>query len=437
MNTTDFIIKWTGLFADAPVANITAQKMRNYVDDTASIVVDISEQIQTDLLIDKYITVKSLLDLPTPIANVISIPTKTTLFFPNEINLAGNRLSFAEDCCILGTSSETSKITSNLGDGIALITSVGSLAIQNISLECLPLGGGDVPIVFNLNGISEAGAAIDWILVNIIDSNIGSIQNYLNAIFLNCAFIGSTQGVTFNGTFDSIVFEGCIFRNGISGTCITIPSTTTINRRLRIENTPIVATGANVGLNVSTSASIPVEGYIAKFVNFSGGGSYLVGVQPNDNKALFLECRGVQNSASISEYYMINNATVTVIPNTTTFVKIAGTTLSGTYVQRFTNTNNRATYTGALTKYFKVDAVLSANSGNNQLLIVRIAKNGTTIASSENQITTSGAGRSENIKSQTIVELSTNDYIEVFMQNSTATTNITVSELNVILTPLN
>jgi len=391
----------------------------------------------TDLLISNFITVKSLADLPTPVLGVINIPTKTTLFFPNEINLAGNRLNFAIDCAIIGTSSETSKVTSSLGNGIVLITSVGSLAIQNVALQVVPLIGGDVPIVFNLNGISEPMAAIDWNFVNIIDSNIGSIQNYANAVFLNCAFIGSTNGVTFDGTFDSIVFEGCIFRNGVSGTCITIAPTAIINRRIRFENTPIVATGANIGINVSVLATIPVEGYIAKFVNFSGGGTYLVGVQPNDNKALFIECRGVSNSASISELYMINNATATVVASTVVFYKVLGTTSSGVYIQRFTNTNNRATYIGALTKFFKVDTVMSANAGNNQLLVMRIAKNGVTIVSSENQSTTSGAGRSESLKSQTIVELSTNDYIEVFIQNNTAIANITASELNLILTPLN
>ena len=391
----------------------------------------------TDLLISNFITVKSLADLTTPVLGVINIPTKTTLFFPNEINLAGNRLSFAQDCAIIGTSSETSKVTSSLGNGIALITSVGSLAIQNIALQVVPLIGGDVPIMFNLNGISEPMAAIDWNFVNIIDCNIGSIQNYANAVFLNCAFIGSTNGVTFDGNFDSIVFEGCIFRNGISGTCITIAATAIINRRIRLENTSIVATGANIGINVSVLATIPIEGYIAKFINFSGGGTYLAGIQPNDNKSLFIECRGVSNSASVSEVYMINNATATVIASTAVFYKILGTTLSGVYVQRFTNTNNRATYTGALTKFFRVSAIVSANAGNNQLLVLRIAKNGVTIVSSENQGTTSGAGRSESLKSQTVVELNTNDYIEVFIQNNTAIANITASELNLILTPLN
>jgi hypothetical protein len=359
------------------------------------------------------------------------------LFFPSEIDLLGNSLYFNEDCALLGSSSETAKITSALGTGISLITSVGSLVIQNISLEVTPLIVLDTPNIFNLDGISEPMAALDWFAVNCVGGEIGTIKNYANAVFLSCAFIGETQGFVFDGTFDSIVFDGCIFRNGLGGTCIKFLDTAIINRRIRIENTPFNVPLGVVGIDLSVLATVNTEGYIAKYVNFSGAGTYLLGVQPNDNKSLFIECRGVENSASISELYMINNAVATVIADLVTFVKALGTTLSGLYIQRFTNTNNRATYSGAITKYFNVNAVLSLSSGNNHLIAVRIAKNGTTIASSETQVTTSGSGRSENLKSQTIVSLSNGDFIEVFVNNQTSVQNITVTELNLILTPLN
>ena len=41
--------------------------------------------------------------------------------------------------------------------------------------------------------------------------------------------------------------------------------------------------------------------------------------------------------------------------------------------------------------------------------------------------TTSGTGRAENIVVQTLVKLSTNDYIEIFVENATATNNVTVT----------
>ncbi len=382
----------------------------------------------------KTITGNSLSELPNPIGGVITIPTLTNLLIPSDLDLQGNRLFFEEDCALLGNSSETSFLYSTLGDNVPLITSVGSLPIQNIALEVLPASVGNVPYIFELDGIAEIGAALDWFGVNCLNSKIGNIKNYSNFVATLCAFIETKGGFVFDGTFDSIVFENCIFRGSTSiGTHLTIPNTATINRRIRLEKTPFIVLAGSIGIDVSTSATIPIEGYILNKINFSGAGTYIQGIQSNANKAVVTECRGIANSGEISEYYMNNNATSTPITVVNTFQKVLGTTSSGVNVQRFTNTNNRATYTGAITSFFKVGAILSATSGNNQLIIARIAKNGVTIASSESQSTTSGVGRSENLKCQTIVQLATNDYIEVFVTNGSATTAVTVSELNVIV----
>jgi hypothetical protein len=64
---------------------------------------------------------------------------------------------------------------------------------------------------------------------------------------------------------------------------------------------------------------------------------------------------------------------------------------------------------------------------------VRIAKNGTTIADSESQATTSASGRNENFFCQTIVSLATNDFIEVFIANNTNGNNLLATELNLIV----
>lgn len=391
-----------------------------------------------NLLINKKVLkVGSIDDLPPAVSGVISIPTLTALVFEGVVDLGTNRLVFDVDCAVLGTTSETSYLKSTLPNNVPLITAIGSLPIQNITLEVIASSG--TPYIFELDGIAETAAALDWFGVNCRNSKLGNIKNYANFVATLCAFIDTKGGFVFDGTFDSIVFTNSIFRGvAASGTHITITNTATINKRVRLVDTPIIVPTGVVGLNVSTSAVIPTEGYILRFINFSGGGTYLQGVQPDDNKSVVIECRGVSNSGNVGEYYMVNNATATTISNTTSFFKIAGTTTAGTYLQRVTVTNNRATYTGAITRFFLVQCTMSMNvvSGNTQLLIVRIAKNGVTIASSESQTTTSNAGRSENVKCQTIVQLSTNDYVEVFIQNSTSSTNVIVSELNTILIPL-
>lgn len=376
-------------------------------------------------------SLKDLTDLFVLTGNAIEVPSDTTLFFPSSLDLEGNRLVCEHNTTILGSSSETSVLSSTLTNE-PLITSFGTIKLRDISFKTTGVGS----TILDIDGTGEPLAALDWFAVNFLDSNLGVIKNVSNFVAQTCGFLNSKE-LTFDGTFGSIVIDTCIFSAINSGTYIHVPATTIVNRRLRLENCPFVVLSGATGINVSTSASINVEAYIAKFCNFSGGGTYLTGVQPSDNKSLFFENRGVLNSASLTEYYNNSNTTPTVINTQGTFVKITTTTLPGVYSQKFTLTDNRATYDGAVTRFFRITAVLSASAGSNQVLIAKFAKNGVIIDSSQGRATTSGGSRAENLKCQTIVSLDLGDYIELWITNDTATTSVVVTDLNVIIESLN
>ena len=134
---------------------------------------------------------------------------------------------------------------------------------------------------------------------------------------------------------------------------------------------------------------------------------------------------------------MTNNATVTTISTVDTPVKALGTTTANTINQKFTHTDNRLTYVGALIRDFQVTATVSLTSGNNKVIGVYVAKNGVVIPSSEMYSTTSGSGRAESLTCQTILELNENDYVEIWVENSSTSDDITVEYLNVICKSLN
>jgi hypothetical protein len=68
---------------------------------------------------------------------------------------------------------------------------------------------------------------------------------------------------------------------------------------------------------------------------------------------------------------------------------------------------------------------------------VYIGKNDTPAPETEVYITTNGSGRAEGAKVQGVFLLSTNDYVEIFVENDTAISNITVTDLSVIVESLN
>lgn len=373
------------------------------------------------------IFVSGLSDLPQPIGGVITLADGVTYDFTQEVDLLGDRLVGGRNTTILGASSESAKILSTGLIGTALITSNYTMPIRHITLEA--------DIIFDLDANGNPFQALDWYGVNLVSDNIGRIADYSNFVASSMAFLGAS-GLVFDGTFGTVAFSASLFI-GSTGTTIAIPATATISTRFRIIYSSVVTGSGLTGIDVSSSASIPVEGYILDTVNFSGAGTATSGVQYNDNKARFLECRGVINSASITGYYMNGNATATTIVATGTPVKVAGTTTTMSISQRFTNTDNRATYSGEIARDFKILVSLTLTSGNNNQIGVYIAKNGVVLNDSEMYVTANTAGRVENAVCQALTMLSNGDYIEVFVENNSAIIDVTVSDLSCITEALN
>lgn len=383
---------------------------------------------------DGLVLVNEKRDLPAPVGGVITLEAGKTYHFLTDIDLLGDRLETGGVVTITGTSSETSSITSTgLGASTPLLTSRYTMPVRFITFKDVGTG-----IYIDDNGGANAPLALDWLGVNFLNvDNVGEIGTIDNFVYDTGAFL-SSQNLRFTGSVGTAALNNSLFSgDGSAKPILHITDTATVTRRFRVIYSSIIATGSTVGINASTSAAIPVEGFILDTVNFAGGGTYVSGVLFNDNKSRWSENRGVDNSAAISNYYMNNNATATTISATGTAVKVAGTTTSASITQKFTNTDNRATYTGAIARSFKVTVVLSLNSGNNNQVGIYIAKNGTVIPESEIYVTTNAGGRAEGGVSQVIVSLSTDDYIEVFVENDTAIANITVSDLSVIVEALN
>lgn len=380
----------------------------------------------------KLVFVASKEDFPAPSpSGAIQLLDNYTYFLVDSVNLEGCWLVGGRNTVLTGGSSENCILSSTgLGPSQALVESQWSLPVQNITFTAQR--------AIDLDVTGNPNQVLDWFAVNFLNcATIGRIANYNNCIFQTCGILNS-QGWEFDGAIGTIGFSQTIFDSSDAGTVIILPATLTVTRRFRIIYSAFVILSGETGLDISDSATIPVEGYILDTVNFAGGGTYITGVAPESNKALFAENRGVKNSASVAYYTMNGNATATVISNTNTPTKVLGTTTLQSSSQKFTSpVSNRATYTGAITREFKATAVLSVTSGNNNQIGIYIAKNGAVLPQSEIYITTSGTGRAEAAKVQVVTEMQENDYLEIWVENATAANNITVTELSVIVEALN
>jgi len=157
----------------------------------------------------------------------------------------------------------------------------------------------------------------------------------------------------------------------------------------------------------------------------TGDKLYYIFKDVNDN---FIELYDIV-SIPYAGYGMAGNTTATNIAVAGTYYKVLGTTTANT-LDGFTHSNNRLTYTGTDTHYFKILAspISMISAGTNVIVSLKFAKNGTVIGYPVTRKINTGS----DVGACSIsfdVSLVTNDYIELFITNETSTATVTVEDL--------
>ena len=407
-----------------------------YLDDATSDVPkkisysNFTSSISTNIATGNIIFVTSKTDLPTAVSGVITLEANKTYFFTTIVDLTGDRLVCSANTTILGGSSENCVIKSTgLSSSTALITSVYSLPIRNITITHGK--------ALNLDGDGTT-TALDWFGVNFTDcAVVGTIKDYTNFIMQDSAFLNS-GGLTLDGTIGTVGFTQCLFDLATTTTGITIASTANITRRFRIIYSSFVTLSGETSINVSSSATISNERYILDTVNFSGGGTYITGVDSTSNKSLFINCVGITNTAVNGQLYMQDNATATTISASNTFYKVSGTTSASADNAKYTHTNNRLTNDAAISRKYLIQCSVSFTSGASHVCEFGFydSKLGAVRTPSRTKATSNGGGRAENIHMACVVSHILGDYLDIHCSNNTSAQNITVTDMNFVITEI-
>jgi hypothetical protein len=382
------------------------------------------------LSMPNFVYIESKDDFPNSIGGVRTLEDNVTYFINTTVDLEGDRLVAGQNTTILGGSSENCRLKSTGLSGTALLSSEWSIPMRGITFEA--------DVALNLDATGNANQAIDWFGVNFTDCNtIGLIKDYANVIWTDCAILGGAD-LTFDGTIGTVGFVTCLFSGLSNKSIFNIPSTATITRRFRPIYSSFIVIGSATGVTVSDSAIVNNDGFIMDTVNFAGGGTYISGINNSSPKALFVNNVGIKNTSNLGHLFMIGNAAATTIGagNQGVWIKAEGSTsVGGNNSPKWLHTTNRLTYDGNVPTFFTVSATASlSHAQTNQTVSIGIAKNGTIISDSETGIRVTTANQPGfNGVSQTVVEMSKNDYIELFVKNNNGTQNPTVVDLNMIV----
>jgi hypothetical protein len=374
--------------------------------------------------------IKTLADLPAPVGNVITLDgTVDSREFSGVVDLMGNRLLITGNYTLRGTGAESAFITSTgLPSDQWLVTTDGSadLTLKSITIQDVAKG------VYFADG---ANYSMDWLLVNF--RNVAEpirVGTASNIVLGTLGFLDGSGGVLLEGAVGTLKMSNTFGVWGTGKTAINIAATAVVTRRIIVEDSALVVTPGGVGVNVAIGATIPNAQLRVNGCNFSGGGTYLNGVDVEDAIAFFTKNTGITNSAAIGVMILHSNVTHTAIASVGVAVKAAGATVAGVASlglvnQNFTHASNRLTYTGGRDITARLTAVISLESGNNQDVGVYPALNGTVITEYEIYVTTGGTGRTASVNLEGIVNLTAGDYIEIWLENSTSTTAITMRDL--------
>jgi len=125
----------------------------------------------------------------------------------------------------------------------------------------------------------------------------------------------------------------------------------------------------------------------------------------------------------------------------TTTIATAGTPVlvnavtTSVYANGFTHTNSRLTKEGDAIGPIKLEGIIAFNGTNNDELHVWFYKNGVQIPCSKGTMVIRGAG-GNTIAFHCMTNMVDGDYIEVFVANVSGARNVTLENMNIILTEI-
>jgi hypothetical protein len=266
-----------------------------------------------------FVEVNSVSDFPTAVGGVISLLDGYTYKInANTLDLLGDRIN-SDDAIVnlYGNSSETSSITSTgLGVGIPLISSNTTIKLGQITIK-------DVDTALDLD--KSTVMALDWLGVNFLNiPNLWNIGDFDNMILNLCTISNCNNGI-FTGEFGTFaISETPLIGDGNAGSILNFTSTVNCTRRIRIEKNPIVAFGSTIGLTLDNSATIENEQFILNTNVFSGGSTYLGGLDYTSVKSSFKGNTGIVNTNKGGVLTITADA-VTVISTQDVWVDLNGT----------------------------------------------------------------------------------------------------------------
>ena len=405
----------TDLTADSPI-------FRSLVAGSGINISGSGDEIQVALsavpVSTKTVIVNDINDFPAAVSGVITLADDTEYAVRNDISTA-NRFVLGDNCVLTG--SDAAVITlAYTGSGIMFTSLNKTWTLANITISCTS------GTFIDFDGTSTEIFQIRNSVV--IADTLGTIDDFSGIHFDDLQLTVATNGFLFGGTNGVILLEANLTTIG-AGTLYDLGTATFGS--FSVTDAFVTLNGTSVFMDgAASSANIDVGGLGSVHnCRFFGAGTPLQTIDPNDLRWQFFINDDIDDTHKDCLMSQISNVTETVITVASTPVKLAGTWTDEESQQFTTDATGKMTYVGVKDIDLNVDMSFSGApvSGTNKDITFYVAKNGSVVTNSgaANRISAGSIARTSLMWR---IPLSTNDYIEAFVENNTDTINVLITD---------
>ncbi|MEJ8842078.1 hypothetical protein WG954_06735 [Lacibacter sp. H375] len=371
---------------------------------------------------NNYVLVQSAADFPAPVSGVITLAAGTTyevngtIYLTSKINLNG--------CYLVGMDANNDKLIYTPGSG-ELFTGTKGGSIKTLTLAAITTGSK----LFNLDmGATETLLFRDNIVGNCKD--VGLVKGGYIVFFSVVNYSANTNGITYQDVSHLLLDNTAWFSTNSNTYEKLVGSFTMVEKLGGFSNA--VSTNSAVGFDVSGVTSISDA---ATFRNTAlmGTGTRVYG---SFSGKWEVECPGItteKDDVASGNLYLTSTNT-TSFSGTNVPTKVLGSTSATGLFRVSSSANNRLVYDGIKTRRFSVVASVSVTSQSaNKYFSFYIYKNGVKLPESEQAMRLSTGVDKGSLTITCTVQLSTNDYIEVWAANTSDNSSMTVETMNMAI----
>ncbi len=369
---------------------------------------------------NNQIIIQSAADFPTAVAGVVTLVAgityeiNGTVYMSNKINLNG--------CYLIGKDANNDKLIYLPATG-ELFTGTKGGTLKNLTLVANTTGSK----LFNLDLITTENLIVrDAIIASCKD--IGLVKGGYIVFFSVINYAGNTTGITYENITNLLLDNTAWFPTN-SGTFEKMVGTFGVIEKLGGFSQPMTAA---IGLDVSGITSITDAGNL-KNTAFLGTGTKVNG---SFSSKWEVEAPGLpteKDDVASGNLYLTASATTNFLgANVPT--KLLGTTTAVGLFRVSSTINNRLVYTGIKTRRFVVIGSLSVTAqAANKYYSFYIYKNGVMLPESEQALRLSTGVDKGSLTVTCTLQISTNDYIEIWAANTSDGSSMTAETLNLTI----